>query len=115
MIEKAIQEIIDKLIKGTKLKKINWERTERKSEFKVELGSSVVTTDNWLLETGVECVDLALWNSKGEVAKRVAYENNEAEGADFNTLLELYSLAKNSYFQVDDTIAEIMSHLDFKD
>lgn len=113
MIEQQISEIIDKLIQGTKLKKIRWERTRRETEFKVTLGSSSVSTDNWVLDSGDECVDLTFWNSNGDIAKRIAFENNGEEAEDFKTLLELYSIVKNSYYQVDETIADIIGHLDF--
>lgn len=115
MIEQRFKEIIDKLISSTKQKKIKWEVTERETEFKVVLGSSMVTTDNWLLETGVMCVDLTLWNSNKEVAGRIAFENDEKEEKDYEELLVLYTLAKNSYYLVDETFAEILNKLDFEE
>ncbi len=114
MIEKKYLAIIEKLILGTNQKRIKWEKTERGSEFKVILGSSMVTTDNWLLESGVMCVDLTLWNSNDEVAGRIAYENNEKERDDYKVLLELYTLAKDSYYLVDETFDEIMNNLNFE-
>lgn len=113
MIEQPLLEVIEKLILGTKQNKIKWGKTHRESEFKVILGSSAVTIDNWVLETGVDCVDLTLLNSKGEIAKRIAFENDLVEGNDYKTLLTLYTLVKDSYYQVNDTIAEVLSHLDF--
>lgn len=113
MIEQKFKEIIDKLIIGTREKKIKWGKTERDSEFEVVLGASSVTTDNWLLETGIMCVDLTLWNSNKDVAGRIAFEDNEKEGDDYKVLLELYTLAKNSYYLVDETFSEILSYLDF--
>ncbi len=113
MIEQQISEIIDKLVQGTKLKKIRWEKTRRDTEFKVTLGSSSVSTDNWVLDTGEDCVDLTLWNSNGDIAKRIAFENNGDEAADYKTLMTLYSLVKNSYYQVDETIEDVLKHLNY--
>ena len=115
MIEQSYREIIEKLIQGTKHKKIKWEKTQRDTEFKVVLGRSMVTTDNWDLDTGSKCVDLALWNSDGVVASRIAFEDNQEEGDDYKALMELYTLVRNSYYKVDETFAEVLSHLDFKD
>lgn len=115
MIEKQVSEIIEKLIQGTKLKKIKWEKTRRETEFKVNLGSSSVSTDNWVLESGDDCVDLTLWNSNGDIAKRIAFENSGEEVEDYNTLMDLYSLVKNSYYQVDETINDVLSHLNFSE
>lgn len=114
MIEQRYQEVIDKLISGTQQKKIKWERTSRNSEFKVILGASIVMTDHWVLENGVQCVDLSLLNSDGEIAGRIAFENNEKEGDDYRYLLELYTIAKNSYYKVDETFSEILSNLNFE-
>ena len=113
MIEQQISEIIDKLIQGTKLKKIKWQRTGRETEFKVTLGSSSVSTDKWMLDSGDECVDFTLWNKNGDIAKRIAFEDNEEEAEDYKKLFEFYSLVKNSYYQVDETIEDILCHLDF--
>ncbi len=111
MIEQPLIDIVEKLIDGTKSKKIKWERTQRDTEFKVVLGSSSVTTDNWTLNNGVKCVDLTLWNSNGEIAKRIAFEDNDKESEDYNYLMGLYSIVQNAYYQVDDTIAEILKYL----
>ncbi len=115
MIEQKYKEIIEKLVSSTRQKRIKWEKTSRDTEFKVVLGSSMVTTDNWLLDTGTKCVDLGLWNSNGELAGRIAFEDNELEGEDYRTLLELYTLVKNSYYKVDETFDEILNNLSFGD
>lgn len=115
MIEQRYQTLIEKLISGTKQKKLDWQKTKRETEFKVVLGSSMVTTDNWELESGSMCVDLGIWNSKGESAGRIAFEDNDKEKDDYKTLQTLYITVKNSYYMVDETFAEILNHLDFKD
>ena len=113
MISERYNELINKLIEGTKQKKLKWEKTQRDTEFKVVLGSSWVTTDNWILNSGVYCVDLGIWNSKGEQAGRIAFEDDGEEQKDYNALLELYSAVKSAYYNVDDTFDEIFSHLNF--
>lgn len=115
MIDPKYKEIIDKLISRTRQKKISWEKTERDAEFKTVLGSSTVTTDHWLLETGNMCVDLALWNRNEDIAGRIAYENNDKEGEDYKSLMELYNLVKDSYYLVDETFDEILSKLNSED
>ena len=113
MIDQKHMELIDKLIKGTSLKKLNWERTDRETEFKLVVGSSTVTTDNWFLENGIDCVDMSVLNKDGEIIDRIAFENNDRERQEYTDLLRLYTAAKQSYFRVDEAFSELLSHLDF--
>ncbi len=112
-MEKKYKELIDKLISSTLSKKISWERSKRESEYRVKLGPNTVTTDNWtLFETGVECVDLGIWNQHNVLIDHIAYEDNDAERVEYRELFKLYSVARDSFFKVDDTISDIMSFLD---
>jgi hypothetical protein len=113
MIEQRYKDLIDKLIESTLSKKISWQiTTDRESEFRVTLGSNTLTTDNWVLfENNNKCVDLSIRNQQGVSIYRIAFEDNDLEGEDYAYLMRLYSAAKDSYYKVDDTIADIMDHL----
>ena len=112
-MEKKHKDLIEKLISSTLSKKISWERSKRESEFRVKLGPNTVTTDNWtLFETGARCVDLGIWNQQEVLVDHIAFEDNDAERADYAELFRLYSAAKDSFFKVDDTISDIMAFLD---
>lgn len=115
MIDQRYKDLIEKLIKGTELKRLNWEKTKRQTEFKVELGSSYITVDNWVLDTGIQCVDMAVYNGRGELIDRIAYENDAEEGEDYKEVLRLYQVAERAYLKVDETFDEIMSQLNFDD
>ncbi len=113
MIPQTYKDLIEKLIKGTELKKISWGITSRDTEYKVVLGSSMVTTDNWTNSGGVKCIDIAIWNSNGDKISSIVRRLIDSEQDEYNEILRLYTLARDSYLKVDETIEEIMSQLDF--
>lgn len=111
MIEQKYKDLIEELINVTTLKKITWEKTKRENEFKVTIGSNVITTDNWYLNSGNKCVDLGILNQRDELIIHIAYEDNNGERQDYAYLMRLYIAAKNSYFKVDEVYDEIMVQL----
>lgn len=112
MIPTMFQELINKLIKATEQKKISWGKTSRDTEYKVVLGSSMVTTDNWIADDGETCVDIAIWNSNGDQISTLSFTDSDSSQEDYMKLLDLYNAAKNDYLKVDETISEIMRHLE---
>ena len=111
MIPQMFNELIKKLISATEQKKISWDKTSRDTEYKVVLGSSMVTTDNWVDVDGEDCIDMAIWNSNGDKISSIVFVRQDSE-TDYNELMRLYITAKNDYLKVDETIAEILSHLE---
>lgn len=111
MIPNTYKQLIEKLIKGTQLKKITWEKTSRETEFKTTVDTSMITTDNWDAE-GDNCVDLAIWNDRGERIDSI-YATEGEEDEDFKEIMKLYSVARAAYLRIDETISSILSHLDF--
>lgn len=109
MIPEKYKELIEKIKTATYQKKIVWEKTSRADEFKCMIGSSMVTTDNWDSVTGINYVDFAIWNSNGVQVDNVQGEIGSAE---YDVIMELYSAAKASYLKADETIADILEHLD---
>ena len=112
MIPQMYKELIDKLKNATEQKKITWNATSRDTEYMVKLGSSMVTTDKWLVGS-VYFVDIAIWNSNGDKVSSISYSQDGKHNDDFQEVLSLYMAAHDSYLKVDETIAEIMSNLDF--
>lgn len=108
MIPENYKELIDKLVQATRQKKIAWEKTSRAGEFKSMIGSSMVTTDNWDAPNGITYVDFAIWNSNGVQVDSVQGEEGSGE---YEEIMELYSAAKASYLKADETIADILDHL----
>ena len=109
MIPENYKQLIEKIITATRQKKVVWEKTSRTDEFKSMIGASMVTTDNWDDPDGIEYVDFAIWNSDGVQVDSVQGEEGTA---DYREIMELYSAAKASYLKVDETIADILEHLD---
>lgn len=109
MIPEKYKQLIEKIITATRQKKIVWEKTSRADEFKSMIGSSMVTTDNWDAPNGITYVDFAIWNSNGVQVDSVQGEDGSAE---YEEIMVLYSAAKASYLKADETIADILEHLD---
>lgn len=112
MIPQMYKELINKLKIATEQKRVTWNATSRDTEYMVKLGSSMVTTDKWIVG-GVYTVDIAIWNSNGDKVSSIAYSQSDKDNDDYQEVLSLYMAAHDSYFRVDETIAEIMSNLDF--
>jgi len=111
MIPKNYQTLIEKLILGTSLKRITWNRTSRPSEYQVNIGSGAITTDYWEDEqAGRLLVDFSIWNDQGEVIDTLSASEGEE---DYVLIRKLYECAKRSYLKIDDTITDMMNHLNF--
>ncbi|MCS2337932.1 hypothetical protein [Bacteroides sp. BFG-606] len=111
MIPKNYQALIDKLILGTNMKKISWKRTSRPSEYQALIGSGAITVDNWTEDfNGLQYVDLVIWNDEGERIDRLQATEDEE---DYASIMEIYECARRAYLKIDETINDIMNHLDF--
>lgn len=109
MIQEKYRDLIEKILLATEKKKIVWEKTSRGNEYKSMIGASMVTTDNWDFPEEVNNVDFAIWNSDGIQVDTVHAEQGTPEYAE---IMKLHSAARSSYLKADETIADILSHLD---
>lgn len=111
MISENLKVLIDKLKKKTESGKAIWSKTSVETEFKLELQKGAITTDNWVDSQNSESlVDLLIINANGDVIERAVF--GESETIDYNQLIEVYELAKKSYYKVDETIKTIFDELD---
>lgn len=108
MISANIKILIDKLKKKTELGQAIWSKTSRDTEFKLELQKGAITIDNWEDGEGL-FVDIAILNENGETIERDVFNVSEE---DYNVLFEIYMLAKNSYYKIDETLKTIFDELD---
>ena len=108
MIQEKYRELIEKILQATEQKKIVWEKTSRDDEYKSMIGASMVTTDNWDFPDGIKNVDFAIWNSNGVQVDAV---NAEQGTLDYAELMKLHTAARASYLKADETIADILEHL----
>lgn len=108
MIQEKYRDLIEKIILATEQKKIAWEKTSRDNEYKSMIGSSMVTTDNWDSPDGTMNVDFSIWNSNGVLVDTL----QAGQGTlDYVDLMKLYTAARASYLKADETIADILEHL----
>ena len=96
MISEKIKILIEKLRSKTESKQAIWKKTSRDTEFKLEFQKGAVVTDNWTDGEGLH-VDLAILNDNGDIVERVIYDYEQEE--DYKKILEVYELAKKSYFK----------------
>jgi hypothetical protein len=109
MITKNLEILIEKLKNKATVGKTNWKKTSRDTEFKLDFQKGAVVTDNWEDAEGTH-VDLAVLNQNGDIIERVFYSIDDKEG--YNKILEVYELAKKSYYKSDETIRNIFEELD---
>ena len=111
MIPQNYQALIDKLILGTNMKKISLKKTSRQTEFQTSVGSGTITTDNWKDDTtDMTYVDFVIWNDEGEAIDSIsAFKGDE----DYDSIMQLHECARRAYLKIDETINDIMNHLDF--
>lgn len=111
MIPENFKILIDKLKKKTSKNEAIWSKTIRNDEFKLDLGKGAITIDMWLNEEPPgQFVDIAIINEQGEKVDSITI--NSIEKVDFEYLIDLHSLAKRSYFKVDETFKNIFKELD---
>lgn len=111
MISENLKVLIDKLKKKTESGKAIWSKTSVETEFKLELQKGAITTDKWDdSQNGESLVDLLIINANGDVIERAVF--GESEPIEYKQLLEVYELAKKSYYKVDETIKTIFDELD---
>ncbi|MFH6963576.1 hypothetical protein ACHRVK_14370 [Flavobacterium plurextorum] len=111
MISDNIKILIGKLKTKIEANQAIWSRTSRDTEFKLELQKGAITVDSWEDSTLGSVVDLAIFNENGDIVDSVAAQINE-DPEDYKVLLEIYELAKKSYFKVDETLKTIFDELD---
>ncbi len=103
--------LIEKLKAKTIKKEALWTMTSRDNEFKLDLGKGAITIDNWPHDqSGIPLVDLAIFNDVGDKIDYIVYDESEKEH--YEMLLDLHSLAKGSYYKVDETFQNIFKELD---
>ena len=111
MMSENFRMLIEKLKAKTLKKEALWTMTSRDNEFKLDFGKGAVTTDNWQSDqSGMELVDLAIFNDTGDKIDYISYDETEIE--QYQMLLDLHTLAKSSYYRADETFLHIFKELD---
>lgn len=110
MIPENFKTLVDKLIEKTTKREAIWSKTSRDDEFKLDLGKGAITTDRWTGSSGESLVDIAVINERGDRIDSIYFSSTEKN--DYEYLVELHSLAKRSYFKVDETFKSIFKELD---
>jgi hypothetical protein len=110
MIAENFKLLIEKLKLKTLKHEAIWTKTSREEEFKLDIGNISILTDNWFHEIAdQQAIDVNIFNRDGEKIEGVIFTENEIE---FKTLLELHTLAKQSYYRIDETFKSIFEELD---
>lgn len=116
-MDERVKKIVETLTKGTKEKKIDWERTDRDREYMVKLGNGVVTIDSWVghdEDSGEDqhLADIGFLSRSGEVIDRVTFSSSEYK--DYRELINLHDAARRNNLKVDQTLDEILFEIERK-
>jgi hypothetical protein len=110
MIAENFRLLIEKLKYKSSKREAIWAKTSRDEEFKLHLGKVTLLTDCWYDEvTFNKKVDLVILNEDGEKIDGVILSKGED---DYELLIELHTLAKQSYYKIDETFKSIFEELD---
>ena len=110
MIAENFRLLIEKLKYKSAKREAIWAKTSRDEEFKLHLGKVTLLTDCWYDEvTFNKKVDLVILSEDGEKIDGVILSKGED---DYELLIELHTLAKQSYYKIDETFKSIFEELD---
>ena len=110
MIAENYRLLIEKLKYKIAKSEAIWAKTSRDEEFKLHMGKVTILTDCWYDEVSFNNkVDLVILNEDGEKIDGIMISKGEE---DFELLLELHTLAKQSYYKIDETFKSIFEELD---
>ena len=105
-----MEQLVAKLIEKTENKMAVWDTTSRDNEFILNLEKSSITTDSWIMDNSKNCVDLNVRNDKGLIIYSIIY-NDIDNIVEYDYLMNLHSLAKSSFYNIDDTVNDIFNEL----
>lgn len=121
MIQKKLDELIDKLTSSTESGQVEWERTSSKNEYQTKIGENAVSVGYYdpndlanLVAISLNSVNkcycyLSIYNSQGVA---VDYEERFWGDPNYDKLKDLYQIAKRNYYKVDETLDAILKKLE---
>jgi hypothetical protein len=110
MIAENYRLLIEKLKHKIAKREAIWTKTSRDEEFKLHIGKVTILLDCWYDEVSFnKKVDLVILNEDGEKIDGIILSNGEAG---YELLLEMHTLAKQSYYKIDETFKSIFEALD---
>jgi hypothetical protein len=116
-MEPKIKTIVQYLYSGTVKGKLAWETTERKTEYRLQLGNGSVTVDHWSGpdQHGDEFdkVDIRFYNGTGEMLENFDFDR-ATQREDYRTVLNLHDCVRRSVVKFDETLDSILGDLKSK-
>lgn len=104
-MDDKIRRLIIKLIDSTKNKSIKWSKTDRATEYYVDLKFGRVLVDN----TQTRGKDIVIFNTNGE---SIFYGSQFDEPSDDSKLInDLYERVVSQYLNADETIEGLLDEL----
>ncbi len=109
MLSEKFKLLIEKLINKTNKREIIWSKTHRDDEYMLKVGNSTILIDCWIDDNFQCIVELAIYNNIGDKIDGIII-NEQQE--DYPFLLGLHAIAKQAYYNVDETFKSIFEELD---
>lgn len=109
MLSEKFKLLIEKLISKTNKREIIWSKTHRDDEYMLKVGKSTILIDCWIDDNLQSIVELAIYNNNGDKIDGIVINEQQV---DYLFLLELHTIAKQAYYNVDETFKSIFEALD---
>lgn len=110
-MNERIIDLINRLIKNTEQGQVEWQRTSRDNEFKIDLKNGAVSTDSWTDDNTLELIDFRVYNIIGDQIGSWVLSSSE-DGYDL--IKELHSTVNRKYLRIDETLDGMLEELEKK-
>lgn len=118
MIGNKYDRLIDRLSDATSSHKLKWEKSSRENEFKVFIDKNVITihfhekSDIFAMISATpsynDYVELTILGESGNILDSLKlYSDSD----DYNKLKDLFLKVRRNYYNIDETIDNIISHI----
>lgn len=113
-------DLIRRLIQSTKNKKIEWQKSSAKWQYRLELNAATFVLDriydyddpyNQSPENTITCYSLNMYNGDNTEI-RIAYVTDADFTSDYQLMEELYQEAEESCIRENETINKVIDELD---
>jgi hypothetical protein len=109
MLSEKFKLLIEKLINKTNKREIIWSKTHRDDEYMLKVGNSTILIDCWIDDSFQCTIELAIYNNSGDKIDGIIINEQQV---DYPFLLGLHAIAKQTYYNVDETFKSIFEELD---
>jgi hypothetical protein len=113
MIEKKYADLINKIIQKTEQGKLQWDKTNRGTEYFMNFSDGKITTDMWVDEDGNKRTDFIIFNNNGDSIWSVSVTKGGSP-EEYQFIASLHQNIRKKYYKIEETIDSLIKDLDSK-